>query len=472
MHDLTGHDMVNVVRQALKDMQRESTEQSPWQQLALFWYVKRRKAFHNDRQVINQILRDGIERLKENFPVYASVLRLRFLDKLSVLQVVNQLHLGESTVYAHQRAAIDKLAEIVLMQEAQVQAEIQSRLASRLPLALYSRLIGAEESLEQLLAVVRTPGPPWLISIEGMGGIGKTSLADALLRRVARLGLFDDIGWVSTQLAQLKLDGEILHIDEAAHTPQQLVRQLMGKLMPEAVEPGGLTDVQARNLLQTRLHEVPHFIVIDNLETMADLEAVVPALQELADPTKFVLTTRESLYREQGVFSVPVHELSEEHALLLIRQEARLTNLPQVEAADDAELAPIYETVGGNPLALRLVAGQLHIHPLHVVLRALRAAYGKPAANLYTFIYRHAWDNLDDTCRQAFLSMALVGPDGDSLDYIAEISSVELGKLHTAIQTLVTLNLIDARGGLNDRRYSLHGLTRTFLLEQVAKWIG
>lgn len=471
MHDLTGLDMVNVVQQALKDMQRERTAQGPWQRFALFRDIQRRGAFHNDRQVINQILRDGIERLKENSPVHASVLHLRFLDKLSVLQVANQLHMAESTVYAHQRAAIDKLAEIVAMQEQQVQTETQSRLASRLPLSLYSRLIGVEEVLEELLAVVRTPGPPWLISIEGIGGIGKTSLADALLRRVVRLGLFDDIGWVSTQLAQLKLDGEILHIDEVAHTPQQLVRQLVGKLMPETVEAGGLTDVQARNLLQTRLHEVPHFIVIDNLETMADLESVVPALQKLADPTKFVLTTRESLYREQGVFSIPVRELSQEHALLLVRQEANLTNLPQVGAADDAELAPIYETVGGNPLALRLVAGQLHVHPLHGVLHALRAAYGKPAGSLYTFIYRHAWDNLDDMCRQAFLSMALVGPDGDSLDYIAEISSLELDKLHTAIQKLVTLNLIDARGGLNDRRYSLHGLTRTFLLEQVAKWI-
>jgi hypothetical protein len=35
---------------------------------------------------------------------------------------------------------------------------------------------------------------------------------------------------------------------------------------------------------------------------------------------------------------------------------------------------------------------------------------------------------------------------------------------------LVLLNLVDARGGLHERRYTIHSLTRTFLQEQVAKW--
>ena len=40
-----------------------------------------------------------------------------------------------------------------------------------------------------------------------------------------------------------------------------------------------------------------------------------------------------------------------------------------------------------------------------------------------------------------------------------------------ALNQLVTLKLVDARGGLNDRRYSIHNLTRTFLEEQVAQWL-
>jgi DNA-binding MarR family transcriptional regulator len=39
-----------------------------------------------------------------------------------------------------------------------------------------------------------------------------------------------------------------------------------------------------------------------------------------------------------------------------------------------------------------------------------------------------------------------------------------------ALDRLVTLNLVDSQGNLSERRYSIHGLTRTFLQEQVGKW--
>jgi hypothetical protein len=31
---------------------------------------------------------------------------------------------------------------------------------------------------------------------------------------------------------------------------------------------------------------------------------------------------------------------------------------------------------------------------------------------------------------------------------------------------------VELRGDLRQRRYAIHSLTRTFLLEQVAKWMG
>jgi hypothetical protein len=42
--------------------------------------------------------------------------------------------------------------------------------------------------------------------------------------------------------------------------------------------------------------------------------------------------------------------------------------------------------------------------------------------------------------------------------------------VHTALQRLVRLNLVDVRGDHTERRYSIHGLTRTFLHEQVIHW--
>jgi hypothetical protein len=37
---------------------------------------------------------------------------------------------------------------------------------------------------------------------------------------------------------------------------------------------------------------------------------------------------------------------------------------------------------------------------------------------------------------------------------------------------LVGLNLVDSVGGLTERRFTIHNLTRSFLQEQVLRWMG
>ncbi|NJN83091.1 MAG: hypothetical protein HC802_12940 [Caldilineaceae bacterium] len=73
--------------------------------------------------------------------------------------------------------------------------------------------------------------------------------------------------------------------------------------------------------------------------------------------------------------------------------------------------------------------------------------------------------------QQVLLVMPLANPQGDDVEYLAEVGDLALGDLRMALNKLVTLNLVDARGGLNDRRFSIHSLTRTFLHEQIARWL-
>ncbi|MCB0187505.1 MAG: hypothetical protein KDE31_24720, partial [Caldilineaceae bacterium] len=187
-------------------------------------------------------------------------------------------------------------------------------------------------------------------------------------------------------------------------------------------------------------------------------------------PSKFILTSRENLYTEADIYQFPVSELSKENALALIRQEAAQRNLRQILAARDEELLPIFNTVGGNPLALRLVVGQTHTHGLTAILADLEAAHGEKAENLYHFIYRRAWEHLQETERRVLLAMPLVIAEGGNLAYLQATSRVEPEKLSTALDRLVALNLVDSSGTLQERRYSIHNLTRAFLHEQVIRW--
>jgi DNA-binding MarR family transcriptional regulator len=66
--------------------------------------------------------------------------------------------------------------------------------------------------------------------------------------------------------------------------------------------------------------------------------------------------------------------------------------------------------------------------------------------------------------------MPLVADSGGSLAYLVDVSGLDPATVSDALDRLVTLNLVDSQGNLSERRYSIHGLTRTFLQEQVGKW--
>lgn len=201
-----------------------------------------------------------------------------------------------------------------------------------------------------------------------------------------------------------------------------------------------------------------------------DVETLLPPLRQLANPTKFLLTTRQSLHHQHGLYHFPLPELSEDNALRLIRYEAKLHNSPYLQDALDADLKRILEIVGGNPLAIRLVVGQTHVYSLDVILNDLARAQGQTVENLYTFIYRQAWHTLDELTRRVLLAMPLVAEGEGTLDHLAALSGIEPAALRNALTWLVSLNLVDCTGDLANQHYSIHNLPRTFLQEQVLKW--
>jgi len=121
-------------------------------------------------------------------------------------------------------------------------------------------------------------------------------------------------------------------------------------------------------------------------------------------------------------------------------------------------------------LAIRLVAGQAVLHALPSVLKNLRSAQGRNVQQLYTYIYRESWDDLDDIAQRTLLAMPLTPPSGAFPEQLEQVSGLPEDAVHDALESLVKRNLVDNRGDLYKRRYTIHSLTRTFLLEQVAQW--
>ena len=425
------------------------------------------------RQATNQVLADALDTLAADHKRDAELLRARFLDNRSAFTVAKERDVAEVTIFKMQRQAIARLAVILWHMEEQASAGRWSTVKQRIPPASYSTLFGLEVYLSELSEVLQTPQAPWLVSVEGLGGIGKTALAHQLVLRLAHRGnAFAEFGWVSAQQQTLNLGGRVRPIDAPALTADALVAALATQLLGGDGGPAPVAAERALAALEARLHRTPHLIVVDNLETVADLEMLLPTLVRLAGPSKFLLTSREGFFGEAEIYHFPARELTGPDAISVVRAEARLCNLRHVVEASDSDLLPLFETVGGNPLALRLVTGQLHMLALSQVVENLREARGKKAEELYRYIYWDAWQRLPDDARDVLMLMPLFAGDGADLAAIRRVSDLPYDPLEQALDHLVKLSLVNITGDLNSRRYSIHRLTETFLLNEVIKWQG
>ena len=458
-----------VIHNALKSVRKETLVSSPLEAMYLY-QVARRAPESNPQAATHQVLQRGLQALAEKFALEAKILQQHFVDGELIQTIAGRLNLAEGTVHNKQSDAITYLAETLYALEQQTLTNYHRALEARLNPPANTQLVGIEAPLTQLVDLLCTPGAPWIIALAGLGGIGKTTLADAVARGAIQRAVFDDVGWVTAQQQTFSALSGVRTVAQPALSADALLRNLSVQLLPDARLTAALTTKELQHLLCTQLNGRPHLIVIDNLETVADVETLLHTLRDLANPTKFLLTSRTSLFGAADLYHFAVPELTRPMTLGLVRQAARIRNLPDLLAASDDELQPIVETVGGNPLAIRLVVGQSHVHALDHILANLRAARGQTIEQLYTYIYRQAWDSLDETARRVLLVMPLVSSLGGTLAHIHKVSSLEIGAVTDALDRLIYLNLMDSRGDLKTRRYTIHNLTATFLQEQVIRW--
>lgn len=450
---------------ALKTWHEAGPEASPLDYLQIFQQARLAGA-GNTRQATNHVLFQAIEALAVEHTAEANLLRKRFLDGLTTHAVANQLNVSEATAYRKQQEALKLLARLVLAQETQARANYQANLEKRLHLPPDVTLFGVEKPLQTLLDGLSAPEPPWLFAVEGLGGIGKTALANALVRRPELLGRFANVAWVSAKQQEFLPGSGIEQTGQPALTAEALIAALLEQLDPAA--PLVLSPQEKKFALTQLLKKAPHLIVIDNLETVVDYQALLPDLRHLANPGKFILTSRYSLQAQPDVFCYSLAELSQAEVQRFIRYEAKMRGqIPLLNAAE-ADLDRIYEAAGGNPLALKLIIGQLSVLPLSQVLDNLKQARGQSVDELYTYIYWQAWQLLDPAGRHTLLLMPLA--QGGPLAQLLALTQLDPADLNRALQQLAGFSLVQVSGDLEERRYTIHRLTETFLLREVAKW--
>jgi hypothetical protein len=394
------------------------------------------------------------------------------MDDNKLMKVAWQLNVSEHSVSRLQRAAIEQLANLLQGREQALRQARAQATEALLPPPTYSRLFGVAQALDRLEGQLLTSDRPWVVALVGIGGIGKTALADATIRRIIPHFRFDEVLWLRAHFHSMRGPAEAEGEERGGPSSPQLifdgvVADIAGRLFPQREG-----DSPNQRLLQVRqaLKNRPYLVVIDNLENEANTAFLLAQLSNLAQPSKFLLTTRSRPSEQATVFSFSLDELPPVDAADLIRHHAREVGVTAVDTATEADIGDIYELTGGNPLALKLVVGLLDVLPLPQILADFMRGGKGPIEDLYRHIYMKTWQVLSPAARTLLQAMPLVAESGALPEYMRAITSLTEAELWPALQELRNRSLLEAQGTVQAKRYGIHRLTETFLQTEIIHW--
>lgn len=335
-----------------------------------------------------------------------------------------------------------------------------------LPPPDYAKLFGVDPLIKQLTHWLNDPQQSPFISIEGMGGIGKTAVARATANQQTNHTHWHDILWISARQYSLNLEsGQMQSTLTAARTFADITRELSEQLGHSHL--AGLAPTDKLHRLLPALKAAPHLIIIDNLETLTDVESLLPELQPLATPSRFLFTSRHTMSRFPFVQCLPIPALSWQDSYALLQSELgrrRISDLPR------HTMDQIYDVIGGLPLALKLLAAQLGKFPLADLLQRLDHASPN---NIYSYIYRLTWQQLQRPARRLLTQLLDIPPDGADLACLKDLLVLSDEELTQGLTQLIDFSLVEVAGNLHNPIYKLHRLTATFLQAEIIDgWDG
>ncbi|GEM_PF-3222789 len=336
-----------------------------------------------------------------------------------------------------------RLTEQLSHFEAQARAgNWRAWLRMKLPPAHYSTLFGRQKQLDQLCQLLTAPQAPYTIGVVGVGGIGKTALIHAALQRLIQADQVPDLAWV-TLGARTSLDDLLEALDHRLRTFSHPVAQ-------------SSTELEAS--LRMRLQARPALIVVDQADWLMEVELVLSRLSTLSEPTHLVVGMRQLPPAELPMHLIQVEPLPREDMQALLRETARLRHKPPVSIVD-RQFEAIYQAIGGNPLAGRLVIGQLASLPLERVLANLAGLPATPSEGLFDVLFKPAWDALSEEAQHVALAISLF-PEGVLWHDLHVAVELPADTLDRALHELVTASLVDVDGSAP--RYSMQPLNRHF----------
>lgn len=371
-----------------------------------------------------------------------------------LLKVAAALHLSEAETDALLAAAdhpplarlredADEETAVLITQWPAAQAPFQA--VPDLP-----TFVGREAALTQLRDLLQRERQVAIVSLHGMGGVGKTALA-ARLAYEERHQFPDGVLW-------LRLDSS----------------SVMANLLLLAGSYG--EDVSQYDTVESRsaavrglLANKRALLILDNADSSDQVE---PLLPPTTGTCRVLVTTRHDLAVLDGWPQLAIRPFSPDNS-----EAMQLFNRFLGETAVDqhqTQLAEISTLVGQLPLALAIIAAQLarDLAQIDVLLQTLRREDAKLNAirrenRGVRLTFDLSFAQLTAPLQQFFVALGAFGGDSFSAEASAFVAQTDDETARAYLDTLHGLSLVQDGG---NGRFRLHLLLRDYAREKLAEW--
>lgn len=324
---------------------------------------------------------------------------------------------------------------------------------------LTGHLIGREGEIDRLMELLAQPACR-VLTVTGVGGIGKTSLVLAVGERLSQ----NPPPWLADGLYLVPL----AEVTEAGGLPAA-VAEAVGLALNQRL---GIAAQVAQYLRPKAA-----LLILDNLEQLAGEVGWLNELSAASSQLKLLITSREPL-NWQGEWRYPLEGLTyppdeaaggEFEAVQLFVQAARQVKPSFAYTAENGPaIARICRLVYGWPLALRMAAGWVAMLSCAAIAEQISASLDFLATSLQDLprrqrsmrvIFEHTWAALS-AAEQGLLAQLAVFRGGFTLAAAVEVA----GTVPLLLRGLVDKSLVQHDDASD--RFRLHELLRQFVQSQ------
>ncbi|MEG4508297.1 tetratricopeptide repeat protein [Microcoleus sp. F6_B4] len=326
------------------------------------------------------------------------------------------------------------------------------------------KFIGREQKIEQLLAFLSFDSECSRISIEGCGGVGKTSLAlEAAYRCLntnpenANVLTFEAIIFTSAKAQYLTGKS----IEERPNRERTLrdIFQAIARTLTRTLNNLNIISAdfnEQQKLIRHRLSQQRTLLIIDNLETFEEQQIVLDFLQDLPITVKAVITSR---IQTDFPGRILLDSLPFDERLHLIQQQAEAKAITLSETA----ASKICHKTSGIPAAIVYVLGQLAAnYKLENVLNRLLSPTGEAAKFFFEGSIQPLRGKL---AHQLLMTVALFPHPAleEAIIQTAIPNDRDEEAIDEALAKLQQLSLIKYQ----EDRYQMISLTREYVLNEL-----